>query len=162
MTPKMKRFADLYLTTSMGNGTDAAIRAGYSPKTADRIAYQNLRKLDIINYMEKRRAELEEVFMQDHFDVMNKNKILSDFNILDILDEYGNIMNLAEIPRDVAYAISGSETINRKDGEEYDTIKKLKFHDKVKVLAEIAKMKKLYEEYTPQEVVVNVNIIKDE
>lgn len=162
MTPKMKKFCDLYLTRAMGNGTQAAIMAGYSKHTANEIAAQNLTKISIQEYLTKRRAELEEVFMHDYFDVMNKHKILSDFNIQDCYDENGNLKNISDLPRDVAYGLTGSETILKKDGEEYDTITKIKSEPKSKVLSEMAKIKKLYEEYTPQEVVINVNIIKDE
>ena len=161
MTPKMKKFCDLYLTKAMGNGTQAAIMAGYSKHTANEIAAQNLTKVSIQEYMIKRRAELEEIFMNDHFDVMNKQKILSNFNIQDCYDEKGNLKNIADLPRDVAYGLTGSETILKKDGEEYDTIIKLKSEPKSKVLSEMAKIKKLYEEYTPTNVNFIITVDKD-
>lgn len=49
LTDKQKRFCEEYLVDL--NATQAAIRAGYSKKTADRIANQNLRKLDVQNYL---------------------------------------------------------------------------------------------------------------
>lgn len=45
LTDKQIKFCEEYLVDL--NATQAAIRAGYSEKTADRIAYQNLRKLEI-------------------------------------------------------------------------------------------------------------------
>jgi phage terminase small subunit len=45
MTPKQQRFCEEYLIDL--NGTQAAIRAGYSAKTANRIASENLTKPDI-------------------------------------------------------------------------------------------------------------------
>lgn len=45
LTPKQKRFIDEYLVDF--NATKAAIRAGYSAKTARQIGQQNLSKLDI-------------------------------------------------------------------------------------------------------------------
>lgn len=50
LTNKQKRFADEYLIDL--NATQAAIRAGYSEKTARQIGEQNLSKLDIKNYIE--------------------------------------------------------------------------------------------------------------
>lgn len=47
MTPKQERFCAEYLIDL--NGTQAAIRAGYSKKTANRIANQLLSNLDIQN-----------------------------------------------------------------------------------------------------------------
>ncbi len=45
LTPKQERFVDEYLIDL--NATQAAIRAGYSPKTARAIACENLAKPDI-------------------------------------------------------------------------------------------------------------------
>lgn len=45
MTPKQTRFVDEYLIDL--NATQAAIRAGYSQKTAGQIGEQNLRKLEV-------------------------------------------------------------------------------------------------------------------
>lgn len=57
MTIKQKKFADYYIET--GNATQSAIRAGYSKKTANRIATENLSKLVISEYIQKRLKELE-------------------------------------------------------------------------------------------------------
>ena len=46
LTPKQRRFVEEYCANGF-NGTQAAITAGYSKKTAARIASQNVRKLDI-------------------------------------------------------------------------------------------------------------------
>lgn len=53
LTEKQKRFCEEYLIDL--NATQAAIRAGYSSKTANRIAAQNLSKLDIQNYISELR-----------------------------------------------------------------------------------------------------------
>lgn len=55
MTKKQKRFADEWLIDL--NGTQAAIRAGYSPDTAASIASENLRKPEIEKYIAKAMAE---------------------------------------------------------------------------------------------------------
>ena len=57
MTPKQKRFCDEYLIDT--NATQAAIRAGYSEKTAYSIGEENLKKPDIRAYIDERLAELE-------------------------------------------------------------------------------------------------------
>ncbi len=56
VTAKQRRFADEYLIDC--NATQAAIRAGYSPKTARQIGEQNLSKLDVKTYID---ARLEEI-----------------------------------------------------------------------------------------------------
>jgi phage terminase small subunit len=57
LTDKQKRFCDEYLIDL--NATQAAIRAGYSEKTANRIANENLSKLDIQEYIQKRMKDRE-------------------------------------------------------------------------------------------------------
>ena len=162
MNHRQKKFADLYLTKAMGNGRQAAIMAGYSKKTAHVIASENLNKPNIKKYIAKRRAELEEIFMTDYFDVMNKMKILSDFNLQDCFDENGNLKKISDLPGDVAYGLTGSETILKKDGEEWDTIIKIKSESKSKILAEMAKIKKLYEDVAPTNVTIRIGFKKNE
>lgn len=57
MTLKQQRFADEYIIT--GNATQAAIKAGYSKKTAKVIASENLTKPYIKKYIDERLAQLE-------------------------------------------------------------------------------------------------------
>jgi len=58
LTLKQKRFADEYIIS--GNATEAAIKAGYSKKTANRIATENLSKLVIKSYIDERLKELSD------------------------------------------------------------------------------------------------------
>lgn len=55
VTPKQKKFCVEYLIDL--NATQAAIRAGYSKRTANRIANQLLSKLDIRNYIKDLREK---------------------------------------------------------------------------------------------------------
>lgn len=52
MTAKQKKFCDEYLIDC--NATQAAIRAGYSQKTAKQIGQENLTKLDLKTYIDER------------------------------------------------------------------------------------------------------------
>ena len=56
MTPKQEKFVHEYCTNG-GNGTQAAIAAGYSPVNARTIAAQNLAKSYIADAVEGFRAE---------------------------------------------------------------------------------------------------------
>lgn len=57
MTLKQQRFADEYIITA--NATQAAIKAGYSKKTAKVIGNENLTKPYIKKYIDERLAQLE-------------------------------------------------------------------------------------------------------
>ena len=57
MTNKQKRFADEYLIDC--NATQAAIRAGYSAKTARQIGQENLSKPDIKKYIDEQLEKMQ-------------------------------------------------------------------------------------------------------
>ncbi|WFD12001.1 terminase small subunit [Tepidibacter hydrothermalis] len=65
LTEKQKRFADYYIET--GNATEAAIRAGYSKKTARQIGQENLTKPYISKYIQEilGKKEKERIASQD-------------------------------------------------------------------------------------------------
>ena len=68
LTPKQQRFCDEYLIDL--NATQAAIRAGYSEKTAGVIATENLKKPNIKEYIEIRMAEKEKALIADQDEVL--------------------------------------------------------------------------------------------
>ncbi len=68
MTKKQKRFCDEYLIDL--NATQAAIRAGYSKKTAYSIGVENLKKPDIKKYISERMAEKESALIADQDEVL--------------------------------------------------------------------------------------------
>lgn len=68
LTAKQQRFCDEYLTDL--NATQAAIRAGYSEKTARQTAAENMSKPYIKEYLDKRMAEKEKLLIADQDEVM--------------------------------------------------------------------------------------------
>jgi len=58
LTPKQQRFVELYLVDL--NATQAAIRAGYSKKTAAQVGFENLRKPQIAAAVSKAKEERSE------------------------------------------------------------------------------------------------------
>ena len=77
LNEKQKQFCEEYIIDL--NGTQAAIRAGYSEKTANRIASENLSKLDIQEYiceLKNKRSERvkysQDELMRDILEVKNR------------------------------------------------------------------------------------------
>lgn len=68
LTEKQKRFCDEYLIDL--NATQAAIRAGYSEKTARQTATENLSKPYIREYIDKRLAEKDAELIADQDEVL--------------------------------------------------------------------------------------------
>lgn len=68
LTLKQKAFADYYIQT--GNATEAAIKAGYSKKTAAEAGSENLRKPHIKSYIDERLEQISSERIADAQEVM--------------------------------------------------------------------------------------------
>ncbi|NJP37913.1 terminase small subunit [Alkalicoccus luteus] len=68
MSEKQIRFADYYV--ELGNATEAAIKAGYSSKTARAIGAENLTKPNISQYIEKRLEALASERIADQQEIL--------------------------------------------------------------------------------------------
>lgn len=88
LTPKQQRFVDEYLIDL--NATQAAIRAGYSPKTAQEIGAQNLSKLIIAQAIEQAKAERSERTK------INQDEVLKMWHDLATVD-YNEISQLLNV-----------------------------------------------------------------
>ena len=86
MNEKQKQFCNEYLIDF--NGTQAAIRAGYSEKTANRIASENLSKLDIQAYLKELIKNRNE-----------RTRITQDEVIRDIIEVKNRCMQKAPVVR---------------------------------------------------------------
>lgn len=58
LTPKQKRFVEEYVIDC--NATQAAIRAGYSPKTAYSIGQENLKKPEVMKAITEKQKKVSE------------------------------------------------------------------------------------------------------
>ncbi|MCC4467065.1 terminase small subunit [Limosilactobacillus reuteri] len=68
LTQKQQRFVDEYIIS--GNATQAAIKAGYSKKTAKQMGTENLAKPIVKAAIEKRNAEIKSEKTADMTEVM--------------------------------------------------------------------------------------------
>jgi phage terminase small subunit len=90
LTPKQQRFVEEYPVDL--NGTQAAIRAGYSPKTAQQISEENLRKPVIREALGLVIAQMSEQSGIDRAWAINKHKSVAEFQLSDIGTFDGKIM----------------------------------------------------------------------
>jgi phage terminase small subunit len=88
MTPKQLKFIDEYLIDL--NATQAAIRAGYSAKTAGQIGEQNLKKLEIAFEIEKRKSEQSKTAWLTREKVLNDIELIKADAMQRIYDKDGN------------------------------------------------------------------------
>lgn len=68
MTARQQKFCDEYLIS--GNATDAAIKAGYSPKTAYSMGNENLNKPELKAYIETELDKIHSAKIADAEEVM--------------------------------------------------------------------------------------------
>lgn len=78
-TAQQKLFVDNYLKNRKKNSTQAAIDAGYSPKSAQSQSSQLLMNPNVLEYLEKREKQLEKELKREFFfDAVDARKVLSD------------------------------------------------------------------------------------
>lgn len=130
LTPKQQRFVEEYLIDL--NATKAAIRAGYSEKTAKEIGSENLTKPNIakaIQEAQNKRAERTEI-TQDM--VLQELAKIGFSNMLDYMtktDSGDLVPDFSTLTRDQAAAISEItvETYTEGRGEDAEEVKRVKF-----------------------------------
>lgn len=121
------------------NGTQAAIRAGYSPKTADRMAYELLKKPEIQAFVLQSKAErVEEVKIDANY-VLKRLIEIDEMDVADILDDGGDFLPIRSWPKTWRTTLSGLDIAIINSGDTEAIIKKIKWPDKVKNLELLGK-----------------------
>lgn len=143
LTPKQEKFCREYMKDL--NGTQSAIRAGYSPKTANEQASRMLAKVNIQEFISILRKKQEERTN------ISADKVIKEFAKLgfsDIKDYIGDNLSfkaLNEIKN--SEAISSIKITEAKDGS-----KSIEFrlHDKKGALENLGKHLGIYETHNSQ------------
>ena len=144
-TPKQRKFVSEYLIDL--NATQAAIRAGYSKKNADKIGSQLLGKTRVAEAITKRQSQLAQKAEITQEKVAAEYAKLAFSNMLDYItvgaDGYAYI-DLSKLNRDQASAIQEITVDEYVDGRGEDAREvkkvKLKLTDKRAALDSISKM----------------------
>ena len=121
------------------NGTQAAIRAGYSPRTADRMAYELLKKPEIQEFVLQSKAERVEEVKVDANYVLKRLIEIDEMDVADILDDGGDFLPIRKWPKTWRTTLSGLDIAIINSGDTETILKKIKWPDKVKNLELIGK-----------------------
>ena len=135
LTPKQQRFVEEYLIDL--NATQAAIRAGYSEKTAKEIGSENLTKPNIAKAIEEAQNKRQEQTQIDAVYVLKRLVEIDQMDVLDIMDDQMKILPLRDWPKIWRQYISNIENLELTDAE--GVFKKIKWPDKVKNLELLGK-----------------------
>jgi len=159
LSDKQRLFITEYLKDF--NATQAAIRAGYSKATANRIASENLSKPDIKFELNKQ----IDLLLADNKDialsVVRECQKIAFAKITDFVefDNDGLVLKSSDdVDGSVLESISFDETITQSG---MSTKKRVKLHDKLKALEILSKYTGLYKE-TPIDININIEESKKE
>ena len=136
LTPKQEKFIKEYMIDL--NGQQAAIRAGYSVKSAKEIASEMLTKPNIQAALGKKQAEQSKRLGISADRVMNELAKIGFANITDLANVNTAKVNLAASRDDTAAIQSVRvKTIPTNDGKIVE--REIKTHDKIKALENIGR-----------------------
>ena len=138
LTPKQQRFVEEYLIDL--NATQAAIRAGYSERTARWIGSENLSKpvlSEAINAALRHRTRRTEVTADQ---VLQELATIAFGDPRALFDANGHLRNIHELSDEAAAAIAAIEVVTRNIGDgEVEYVHKVKSWDKVRALELLGK-----------------------
>lgn len=179
LTAKQQRFCEEYLVDF--NATQAAIRAGYSMKTAYAIGEQNLRKLEIQKTIQSLQSTLSTKTEITREKVVAEYARIAFGDIREFFDDNSRLKPIKDLSDNAAAALAGVEVdelwASTMDGKEQigDT-KKIKRWDKIKALDGLSRVLGFnapdkfaqtdvegndVKPYTPKEVVEMIKAVKN-
>ena len=142
LTNKQRRFVEEYLVDL--NATQAAIRAGYSQKTAGQIGDENLKKPQIAAAIQEAQAKRSERVQVDADYVLARLVEIDRMDVLDIVTDAMSLKPISEWPKVWRQYLSGFDLADLYEGSGDDrqmigVLKKIKWPDKVKNLELLGK-----------------------
>jgi phage terminase small subunit len=143
LTPKQQRFVEEYLLDL--NAIQAAIRAGYSPRTANQQGPQLLKSAEIVAAIAAAKLAQSKEMPIDSEWVLNRLVEEVDAEIKDIFDQNNRLKNIHEWPAVWRQGLVGSLDVGEKyegDGKTkavVGTVKRIRLSDRVRRLVLIGK-----------------------
>jgi phage terminase small subunit len=157
LTPKQRMFCLAYLGEARFNGTQAAIAAGYSRKTAAKIASENLRKPEICEFLRQTMDKLQADQEDSAKRTVAELERLGHYDIGEAFDELGRLKPIHEIPEALRRCIIGMEVVEyfepvedpesgKVRRQQVGVLKKVKWAPKVEALALLGKKDRIFAE----------------
>lgn len=137
LTPKQKRFAAEYLTDL--NATQAALRAGYSPRTARVIGGENLLKPAIAAAIAAGMKRMEERTEVTQERVIAELARVAFSDLRRVMGPDGSLRKPQEWDHDTAGAIASMECVTRGPEEAVEYVHKVKAWDKMAALEKLGR-----------------------
>ncbi|MBN8935741.1 MAG: terminase small subunit [Rhizobiales bacterium] len=138
LTPKQRRFIAEFLVDL--NGTRAAIRAGYSPKTANEQAAQLMAKPAVKAEIDARIAARSQRTQIDADWVLKRLALEVDADLADLYDDNNNLKAVSEWPEVWRRGLVAGVDINAlfegtgKDRVQIGYVKKIRLADRIRII----------------------------
>ena len=133
LTPKQARFCEEYLVDL--NATQAAIRAGYSAKTAGSQGERLLKKVEVqiaLAEAQQARSKRTEITADN---VLAEIAKVAFADVRKIFDSDGSLIRISDLDDTAAACIAGCDLVTVSKGEgEIEHVAKIKLADKLKAL----------------------------
>ena len=137
LTPKKEKFALEYLKDL--NATQAAIRAGYSKKTAHSQGPRLLEDVEVKGLIDKHRTHFATETGVTVERVLAEYAKLGFSDIRKIFDDAGGLKPVTELDDDIAAAVTSVDVSTTKIGDETIRTHKIRLSDKKLALDSIAR-----------------------
>lgn len=158
LSKKQEQFCREYLVDL--NATQAAIRAGYSKKTAKSQGNRLMTDVDIQARVQSLMDERVERTNVTADNVLREIARLGFSDMRELFDDEGNVRPLTELSDDAAAAIQGADIVTSRIGDDGDTTvttSKIKLADKKAALELLGKHLKLFKDQHELSGSVDVN-----
>ena len=158
LNSKEDAFCNEYLTDN--NGKQAAIRAGYSAKTADVKASQLLALVKVQNKISELREKRNKRVSVTQDDILKEYKRLGFSNITEYLKAGYTLKEIADLNPDTVGAISSVKKIVTVTDGVTRTVTEFKLHDKLKALEAMSKHTGFFEKDNKQQAGNDIDLSK--
>ena len=158
LTDKQKRFCDEYLID--GNATQAAIRAGYSPKTANEQGARLLANVSISEYIRARQKKTADKLSLTHERLAEEYARVAFSDVRRLYNEDGSLKDPKDWDDDMAAAVAGVETIEERDPKTKQLTgytRKVKLWSKSAAMADVGKHLGFFEKDNEQKKAIDLS-----
>lgn len=150
LTAKQQRFVDEYLVDL--NATQAAIRSGYSARTADRIGPELLGKTWVAEAIAARQAKIAQKLEITQESIVAELAKIGFSDIRRMFSDAGALRRIESLDDQAAACLSSVEVTSRRvpgsdrDEPEYEQVTKIRLWDKRAALVDLGKHLGMFKE----------------
>lgn len=157
LNPKQEKFVLEYLKDL--NATQAAIRAGYSKKTAGSQAFDLLKKPEIAQAIADKHGKTLNKLEVTAERIIQERARLAFFDPRKLFDDKGEPIHVSQLDDDTAAAIAGMDVVTQGNGDVgFATVLKVKLADKNASLTALEKINGLYSSGDEPAGVLNIHV----